>query len=154
MTLITAQMRDLIDADYPPVTFEVDKASIRMWALAVGYDDPIFYDEAAAREQGHPTLPAPPGFFGLPRFGPGGEVNLGPPIRGLNPQLTRSLNGGTAYRYFATVYAGQTLTATTRITDLRERHGKLGDMLLIDRETTFARNGDTAATMRATVINY
>jgi hypothetical protein len=124
-----------------------------MWARAVGIDDPVYHDEAVARQRGFERLPAPPGFLGVPRRMPG-EPEAGPPIRGLHPELTRSLNGGTEYEYRTAVMAGDELVATTAITELKERDGSVGRMLLITRETTYRRDDDVVAILRATVINY
>jgi hypothetical protein len=151
--LITDELRSLLGRDWPPVHLEVDRASIRMWARAVGFDDLMYYDEAHARELGFERLPAPPGFVGTPRYRPG-EAEPGPPIRGLHPRLTRSLNGGTEFESVAPILAGDELTATTRIVDLKERAGSVGRMLIITRETTYRRGSDVVARMRATVINY
>jgi hypothetical protein len=46
------------------------------------------------------------------------------------------------------------LVATTKIIDMKQRSGSIGEMLLITRETTYRRRGKTVAIMRATVINY
>lgn len=155
MSLITGEMRTLLGVDYPPVTFDVDKSAIRLWAMAAGYTDQVFFDEEAARRAGYPALPAPPGFLGHERYGPDAEIgSKGPPIRGLNPDLTRSLNAGTNYEYLATVYAGDVLEATTRIIDFQEREGSIGKMLIISRETTYRRQGEPVAIVRARAINY
>jgi hydroxyacyl-ACP dehydratase HTD2-like protein with hotdog domain len=98
-------------------------------------------------------MPAPPGFMGVPRTMPG-EPEPGPPIRGLHPDLTRSLNGGTEYAYRSPVMAGDELVATTAIVEIKERTGSVGPMLLITRETTFRRDGEVVAVLRATAINY
>jgi hypothetical protein len=148
-------MRKLLGVDYPPVFFDVDNSAIRLWAMAAGYTDPVFYDDEEARRAGHPAIPAPPGFLGHERYAPGAEIgSKGPPIRGLNPRLTRSLNAGTEYEYLATVYAGDVLEATTRIVDFQERSGSIGEMLIISRETTYRRNDDIVAIVRAKAINY
>jgi len=151
--LITDDLRALIGTPWPPVVLDVDATSIRMWARAVGFDDPVFYDEAAARARGFEALPAPPGFVGTPRFRPD-EPEPGPPIRGLHPELTRSLNGGTEFEYRHPILAGDTLVASTTIVDLQEKEGSIGRMLIITRETTYHREEETVATLRATVINY
>jgi N-terminal half of MaoC dehydratase len=151
--LITDELRALIGTPWPPVEYEVDPSAIRMWATAVGIDDPVFFDEAVARSRGFEAIPAPPGFVGHPRTKPG-DPEPGPPIRGLHPELTRSLNGGTAFSYDRPIVAGDVLTATTAIVELQEREGSIGRMLLITRETTFRRGPERVATMRATVINY
>ena len=151
--LITPELRALIGKEWPPVIYEVDRTGIRMWASAVGLEDPVYHDEEAARERGFERLPAPPGFVGFPRTRPGDPVP-GPPIRGLHPDLVRSLNGGTEFEYRSPILAGDELVATTKITDIKERSGSIGRMLLITRETTYRRSDESVALMRATVINY
>jgi peroxisomal enoyl-CoA hydratase 2 len=151
--LMTDELRALIGKPWPSVVFEVERTGIRMWARAVGLEDLVFHDEKAARERGFERLPAPPGFIGFPRTRPG-DPEPGPPIRGLHPDLNRSLNGGTEFEYRAPILAGDELTATTTIVDIKERSGSVGPMLLITRETTFRRDDEEVALMRATVINY
>jgi acyl dehydratase len=151
--LVTPELRALIGKEWPPVVHEVDRTGIRMWARAVGIDDDVFHDEEAARARGFERLPAPPGFLGVPRLMPS-DPEPGPPIRGLHPDLGRSLNGGTDVEMRAPVLAGDELVATTAIVGLDERAGSIGPMLLIKRETTYRRDGDVVAVLRATVINY
>jgi len=151
--LITEELRALIGKPWPTVTYEVDRTGIRMWAQAVGIHDLVFYDEETARDRGFDRLPAPPGFVGFPRTRPG-EPAPGPPIRGLHPELHRSLNGGTEFEYRSPVLAGDELVATTKIVDIKERSGSIGRMLLITRETSYRRGDEEVALMRATVINY
>jgi N-terminal half of MaoC dehydratase len=91
---VTPELRELIGREWDPVIYEVDGPGIRMWARAVGFDDPAFYDEEVAHTRGFEHLPAPPGFVGWPRTRPGAP-DPGPPIRGLHPDLVRSLHGGT-----------------------------------------------------------
>lgn len=154
-SLVTPEMRELLGQDYPPVTYEVDRPGIRLWARAVGFTDPVYFDLDHARALGHRDLPAPPGFLGQERYGPDQEIgSQGPPIRGLNPRLTRSLNGGTSYEYLDTVYAGDVLVARGRFTDFRQRTGSVGEMLIITREVTFRREQRPVVIMRATVINH
>jgi hypothetical protein len=151
--LVTPELRALIGKEWPPVMYEVDRTGIRMWARAVGLEDPVYHDEGEARERGFERMPAPPGFVGFPRTRPGDPVP-GPPIRGLHPDLNRSLNGGTEFEYRSPILAGDDLVATTTITDIKERSGSIGRMLLITRETIFRRSDERVALMRATVINY
>jgi hypothetical protein len=152
-TLITDELKGLIGKQWPPAIHEVDRTGIRMWAQAIGLDDLVFHDEAIAQQRGFERLPAPPGFVGVPRSRPG-DPAPGPPIRGLHPDLHRSLNGGTEFEYRSPVLAGDELVATTTIVDIKERSGSIGRMLLITRETSYRRHGEEVALLRATVINY
>jgi hypothetical protein len=152
-SVLTEDITALIGRPWPTIIYEVDKTGIRAWARAVGYDDPAYYDESVARSRGYPRLPAPPGFLGVPRFRPG-EPEPGPPIRGLHPELQRSVNGGTELAYRATVFAGDELEATPVFVDIKERNGSLGQMLILTREVRFERHGELVCKLTATVINY
>ena len=63
-SVITDAMRAEIGKESDPVTFEVDKTACRMFARAVGYTDPIYFDEEYARSKGYRGIPAPVGFLG------------------------------------------------------------------------------------------
>jgi hypothetical protein len=152
-SLLTDEIKDLIGKPWPTITYEVDRTGIRAWAHAVGYDDPVYFDEEIARERGYPRLPAPPGYLGVPRFRPG-EPEPGPPIRGLVPGLDRSVNGGTELEYHATVFAGDELVATPVLVDIKERKGSLGHMAILTREVRFDRHSALVCKLTATVINY
>jgi acyl dehydratase len=155
VSLITPEMLLLVGVDYPPVVYDVDKSAIRLWARAVGYTDPVFYDEEVAHRQGHPSLPAPPGFLGHERYGPVEAIGAkGPPIWDLNPDAPRHLLGGNEIESLAPVYAGDVLVATARITDIKERRGSVGDMLIASREITFRRDGVPVLIHRTTAITY
>src|SRR3972149_6494153 len=63
---ITEEMRAAIGKESEPVTIEVDKTAVRMFARAVGYTDLIYYDEEYAKSKGYRSLPCPMGFVGHP----------------------------------------------------------------------------------------
>ncbi|GFG50498.1 hypothetical protein CQY20_23665 [Mycolicibacterium agri] len=153
MSLLTDEIKALVGRSWPAVVYEVERTGIRAWARAVGYVDPVFYDESVARARGYPGLPAPPGYLGVPRFRPG-EPEPGPPIRGLHPDLQRSVNGGTEVEYRAMVFADDELVASPVIVDVKEREGSLGQMLIFTRKVRFSRQSELVATLTATVINY
>jgi acyl dehydratase len=152
-SIITAEMRAAVGREGKPVTYEVDKTGCRMFARAVGYREPIFHSEDAAKAAGYRNIVAPPHFLGTPVWDPDqtgrpGEVPLDIPF-------TRSLNGGTDIEYFDVVCAGDTLTAVTRLTDIQEREGRLGKMLIINSETTYRNeDGNVVAIVRGTGIKY
>lgn len=48
-----------VGLQFPELVVEIDRTMIRRFAQAIGDDDPIHFDEAAARAAGYPSLPAP-----------------------------------------------------------------------------------------------
>ena len=157
-SVITDEMRAAVGVEGPAAVLEVEKTNCRMFARAVGHNDPIFYDEAAARARGYRGIVAPPGFLGTPVFRPGGAGAAAPGElagRGFSVPYKRVLNGGTEYEYFDTICAGDTLSVRTKISDFSERSGSLGPMLITNRETTYTnQDGKVVAKMYGTVIQY
>jgi len=154
-SLITDEMRAVIGKESEPVTYEVDNTGCRQFARAVGYTDPIFFDEAAAKARGYRAIVAPPGFLGHPVIIPGKSAPRGPESLGFQTNLKRVLNGGTDYEYFDDVCAGDVLTGTMEISDIAEREGRLGQMIVVSTETTYKnRAGKTVCIMRGGFIRY
>ena len=154
-SLITDEMRATIGRESEPTTLEIDKTSVRMFARSVGYTDPVFYDEAAAKAAGYRSLPAPPGYLGTPVYDPN--------RRGARPQqmlepsrpLKRVLNGGTDVEYLADICAGDVLTSTSAVSSIEERAGRLGEMLITTTKTTYRnQGGEVVAVMTGTGIRY
>ena len=152
---LTDEMKAAIGVQGPPVTYEVTTQGIRTFARAVGYEDPIYYDEEAARAKGHRALPAPPGFFGMPAFNPHARRGGGRQAAFRTP-FRRMLNGGTEVEPLERVYAGDVLEAVSALVDLQLRKGSLGQMLIRTSETVYTRKSDGAvvAKARGTGISY
>ncbi len=148
---ITDEMRAAIGVEGEPYTLEVDKTSVRMFARAVGYTDPIFYDEEFAKSKGYRSIPAPPHYLGTPIYDPNAPARG---ARQLNIPYRRNLNGGTDIEYFDQIVAGDVLTATSKLTDLEETSGRLGPMLIVRTETIYHRDGQIVAIQRGTGIRY
>ena len=154
-SVISDEMRAAIGQEAPPYTLEVDKTAIRMFARAVGHTDLIYYDEEYARGKGHRGLVCPPAFLGHPVFKPDQPLGIAG-YWSLKTPFKRVLNGGTEFEYFdEEICAGDVLTATTKLADLRERAGSLGPMLFIISETTYKnQDGKMVAKMIGTGIQY
>ncbi len=153
-SVITDKMRAEIGVESEPVTFEVDKTACRMFARAVGYTDPIYFDEQYAKSKGYRGIPAPVGFLGHVVYNPNEPQRLGGYFRTDTP-FKRILNGGTDIEYFDTVCAGDVLTATSKLADLSEREGRLGPMLVTVTESTYRnQDGKVVARARGTGIQY
>ncbi len=152
-SIITDEMRAYIGRESEPIVVEVDKTSCRMFARAVGYTDPLFYDEEEAKRRGYRSIPAPPGFLGHPVYNPARPQRLDylPPFQ---TPFTRILNGGTDIEYYEDICAGDVLTVTRKLVDMQERQGRLGPMLITVTEFTYKRGDQVVARFRGTLIQY
>jgi hypothetical protein len=157
-SLITDEMRASIGVRGPSRICEVDKLQIRLFARAVGHTDPIFYDEDAAKAAGYRSLVAPPGYLGTPVYNPrtsAADMGFGRQLEPARP-LKRVLNGGTEIEYFDDICAGDVLEAVGYTSDIQERKGSIGEMLITTSKTEYTRKSDgkLVAIMTGTGIRY
>lgn len=129
--------RHHIGHQLPPFQVEVEKGRLRFFAKATGQTDPVYIDEAAARDAGHPGLPVPPTFlFCLEMEAPNPAA-----IRELLGMDYRSLlHGEQGFSYHAMAYAGDTLTFRQRIEDIYDK--KNGALEFVVRKTAVSNQRD------------
>ena len=132
----------------PPFQVEVEKGRLRFFAKATGQTDPVYTDEAAARDAGHPGLPVPPTFlFCLEMEAPNPAA-----IRELLGMDYRSLlHGEQGFSYYTMAYAGDTLTFRQRIEDIYDK--KNGALEFVVRKTRVSnQQGELVAELRCVTV--
>lgn len=139
---------ELVGKEYEPFTFEVEKGRIRMFAHAIGETDPIYYDEAAARDAGYRSLPAPPTFpFTITMESRQPFL----PIEELGVDITRSMHGEQSFTYHADICAGDVITGRQKIVDIFEKKG--GALLFIIVDTRLDnQDGRHVADLRMSIV--
>lgn len=130
----------------------VTREKVQEFALAVGEDNPIFFDVEAARQAGLPDVVAPPTFtvtqiFAVPREER--EHRLG-----ANLDYGRVLHGEQQFTYNRLPFAGETLKGSMRISKDFTKEGKRGgEMRFITYESTFRdAEGEEVLTAHYTLI--
>ena len=120
------------------ITFDlpVEAGKVKEFAIAVGDNNPIYFDADAARELGIPGCVAPPTFsvtqiWQVPREER--EERLG-----ANLDYGRVLHGEQEFVYTRLPLAGEVLKGTMRISKDFEKEGKRGgSMRFVTYESTF-----------------
>jgi acyl dehydratase len=137
--------RDHIGRTSPPVTLDVERGHIRRFCEAIGENDPIYFDEQAARAAGHPAIPAPPTFAAA--------LRPNDARAGMALDWKKILHGEQEFHYRRPLYAGDRLTLVQRIADIYEKSGKAGamDLLVLETEARDARE-ELVFTARATIV--
>jgi acyl dehydratase len=110
-----------------PLTLDIERGHIRRFAEAIGDPNPIYYDEAAARDAGYPRIPAPPTF----------AIALRPndPRAGIDIDWTKLLHGEQELILHRPILAGDRVTLVGRIADAQVKQGKSGEMDVLVLET-------------------
>lgn len=105
---------------YAPVLYAVGREKIREFALATGETNPLHLDLDAARAAGHPDLVAPP-MFAVVYQGQCVHAPLHDPELAID--YPRLLHAGQEFRWGPLVIAGDEITTTVTVAEVRERAG-------------------------------
>jgi len=110
--------REYTGRTYPPSEpYEVSRVKIADFAAAIGDQNPIYTDRAAARAAGYADVIAPPTFAIVVSMASSGAA-LADPGLGLNYAMV--VHGEQRFEYSRPIMAGDVLTAQPTITDIRD----------------------------------
>ena len=131
-SLITEELRSKIGIEWEPVVCEIEKGMIRRFVLAIDDPNPLWQDEGYARKSRYGGIIAPPTL--IPLIG----YELIQQERSALLPPVGILHGGTELECYQPVRAGDTITVTTKITDVRERQGRrMGKMMFVTSDMTY-----------------
>ena len=158
MTLLSDELRARIGEERVyTAPEELGRASIRYFARAVGDDNPLYTDEAYAREAGYDGVIAPPTmicesnqYADVPRdedgfAGHGWDLRL---------PGTRQVRGGNSYEFHRAVRPDDVITARWVLADMTERNSRDGRAMLVvtSRAEYTNQSGDVLARNEEQVI--
>ncbi len=149
--LLTGEMQErMLATEYESATFEVEKSHITSFARAIGDDNPLWNDEAAARKSRYGGLIAPPTFTRMVfnSLRPPGTEHYSLPG-------TVQLDGGSQWRYFEPIRPGDRITQFRKITDVYERQGSAGPLIFILGQCRYVNQyDDTAVELSSVTIRH
>ena len=147
-TFLTEEMRrKAIGTEAQSLVLEAEKGHIKRFAEAIDDPNPLWCDEVMARKSRHGGIVAPPTFLRAAR--------VERPVLPFDLPFTRTLDGGSEWEYFEPIRAGDVITAKACISDIIERSGRLGPMIITTIDHTYTNQLDqVVATQRTTYIRY
>jgi acyl dehydratase len=158
MSLLTEELKSWIgrEARYP-AREELGRASIRYFALATGDDNPLYVDDAYAREAGYPSVIAPPTLIcetcQYAHRAPDAEGYIGHEWH-LPVANTRLIRAGNEYEFVRPLLPSDRISVTWTLEDIVERSSSRGGTQLF--VTSVARYYDAhdalVATNRETLV--
>lgn len=146
MALLTDELKAWVgrEAHYP-AREELGRASIRYFALAMGDDNPLYVDEAYAREAGYPSVIAPPTLIcetcQYAHRPPDADGYIGHEWR-LPVAGCRLIRAGNEYEFVRPVLPADRISVTWTLEDIVERAASRGGTQLF--VTSVARYRDAA----------
>jgi len=136
-----------IGRTYPAAeVYEVGRAKIREFAEAIGDDNPIYRDPAAAREAGHPDVIAPPTFPIVITAKIGEQVVFDPEL-GLD--YTKVVHGAQRFVVTRPIRAGDRLTGVLTVDNIQSA---AGNDLISTRVDLSTEDGESVVTAYATLV--
>lgn len=140
--------KSFIGRALPSFHASAEPGQLALFAKATGETRPVYTNEAAARDAGHPGLPVPPTFlFSLELTQPAAswreEIGIVP---------SRILHGEQSFVYHRAAYAGERLLFEPRITEIYDK--KDGALTFIVKETRVTNaKGEHVADLRAVIVH-
>tara|TARA_B110000003_G_scaffold272867_1_gene309560 strand:- start:1812 stop:2261 length:450 start_codon:yes stop_codon:yes gene_type:complete len=129
--------KNLIGKEYPFVICKIKKEMLLAFAEATQQVDPVYFDEKAALENGHPTIIAPPTFLTVIAMQQDNPYEY---LNNINIPLSRVLHAGQEYSYYQPVYVGDEIRMKYKIEDIYER--KNGEITFIDFRSTYTNQNN------------
>lgn len=105
--------RDLGDSVLP-----IEAGRLKFFAKAIGETNPIYLDEAAARDAGYAALPAPPTFLFAASLDSGVVFRM---LEDMRVPIGKVLHGEQSFEYRAAIVAGDLITVSSKVSNIYEK---------------------------------
>jgi acyl dehydratase len=125
---VTSRFADAVGRSAEPRVWPVERGHIARFAEAIGEENPIYFDENAARVAGHPAIPAPPTFAAA--------LRPNDPREGLDFDWRKLLHAEQELAARRPLYAGDTITVGAKVAEVWVKEGKSGVMDFIAVDVT------------------
>ncbi|HEX78991.1 MAG TPA: MaoC family dehydratase [Dehalococcoidia bacterium] len=132
-----SELESRVGIEETSLVYEIEKGMIRRFARAVGDTNPLWQDETYAKKSGYGNIIAPPNFILTLGFDRVLDAFIS------DPSIT-VLHGSTEVEYYQPVCAGDIITATPKIVNVRQRQGKEGATIFVTFEIAYVNQRQEA----------
>ncbi|MDQ2838024.1 MAG: MaoC family dehydratase N-terminal domain-containing protein [Actinomycetota bacterium] len=139
--------QSFVGRTFPPTApYEVGREKIREFADAIGDQNPVYRDQAAAQALGHPDVIAPPTFPIVVTMRASAQV-IGDPALGLD--YSKVVHGEQKFSYRRPIRAGDVLQVVSTVESIR---AVAGNDILTTRGEVFTVDGELVVTALSTLV--
>ncbi|MHB8783133.1 MAG: MaoC family dehydratase [Desulfobacteria bacterium] len=129
----------------------IDQRLVDQYLDATGDSDLVWRDKAVALGVGYSDVPVPPGLLTSMQMEGGSPSGYIPE----QVHLGGALDGGGEWEFLLPVYVGDVIFTTRELINIKERRGKLGEMIINTFEVTYRnQRSETVARGRWSTIRY
>jgi acyl dehydratase len=140
--------RSKVGHEFPSYTVDIEKGRLAFFAKAIGETNPVYTDEAAARDAGYKAIPAPSTFMmSVDLDGP----EFLPMLQLLNMDIGRILHGSQDFQYLGQIYAGDRITQTSKILDMFDKKGGALEFVVMESSYT-NQDGELVGKAQQTLV--
>ncbi len=132
--------------EFDPYVFEVERGKIKELALAIGDDNPLFFDAKYAQEKGYKDVPAPLTFATVMNFW--GYPEIWDKMIMVGIDIKKLLHAKEEYEYFAPIYPGDKISGTVSIESMRAST----KMDMVTFKTTYKRDNEVVTVAKMSII--
>jgi N-terminal half of MaoC dehydratase len=137
-SLITDALQRLLNIEFGPQIYEIEKGMLRKFTEAIGDPNPLWQQIA------------PPTFYAVLRLE---ELTL--QVMTADCPANFSLHGGNEFEYFKPIKTGDTISVTGKLINLQEKFGENNDMLFATLELKYSnQQKELVGKMYNTIIRY
>ena len=141
-------LRGKIGVEWEPGVYEIEKGMLRQFALAIDDPNPLWQNEEYARKSRYCGIIATPTFILTVGFEQIQQILASIPSGTI-------LHGDTALECYQPIRPGDVITATTKITNIRERQGDKGRIVFMTFEITHInQRQELVAKCRQMIVSY
>ncbi len=129
----------------------IEQRMVDEYLDATGDPDRVWRNKSAAREAGYRDVPVPPGLLTSMQM-EGGSPSAYMPEQA---HLGGAVDGGGEWEFYLPVYIGDVIFTTRELLSVKERRGKLGEMIINTFNVTYRnQRSETVAQGRWSTIRY
>ncbi|MFC2039090.1 MaoC family dehydratase [Chloroflexota bacterium] len=164
--MLPEKIKNLTGQVYSTNTFDIDKESVKRFAYAVGDLNPLYHNASYAEKSPYRSIIAPPGFISSIWFWEDGSQSdkegKKPRSGGLLDLIfsiaeagyPSAIDSGIDYEFLEPVKAGDTITSTLVIKDIKERKSEDGNIVFLITNTSYEnQDGRVVANVKMTTIH-
>ncbi|MCH5150006.1 MAG: MaoC family dehydratase N-terminal domain-containing protein [Spirochaetales bacterium] len=132
--------------EFPEFIFEVDRSKIKELCLAIGDDNPIFFNKEEAQKAGYKDTPASLTFPTLMNFW--GYPEIWNRMTEIGIDVKKLLHAKEEYEYFDPIYPGDVIVGKVKVDSMRASSA----MDMVTFKSVYSRNGTDVLIAKMTIV--